>query len=213
MEREKKQSQTGQPEQTGQSGRADEAERERLRELVCRARDKDVDAFTELYEGISKSLYCTAYYCLKNQQDAEDAVSETVLAAWSQIGNLREADAFRAWMFKILSNRCKARLKQYVERPLELREDIGEPDGFDGEAVASYQSSVWEERTSGSDMAGRLDLREALKKLVSTDRMILILSVLDGYTTREVAEMLHMKHATVRSRKSRALEKLAELLA
>lgn len=213
MEREKKENRIEQPERAGQTERTGAAEQERICELVQRARDKDVDAFTELYEGISKSLYRTAYYCLKNQQDAEDVVSETVLAAWSQIGNLREEGAFHAWIFKILSNRCKAKLKQYAEKPLELREDIGEPDGFDSEAVASYQSSVWEERTSGTDMAGRLDLRQALKKLVSTDRMILVLSVLDGYTTREVAEMLHMKHATVRSRKSRALEKLAELLA
>ena len=172
-------------------------EADRQTELVRRAQQKDVDAFTELYEGISRELYQSAFYCLRNQQDAEDVVSETVLAAWSQISELREPGAFRGWIFKILSNRCKSRLKQYVEKPLELREDFSEvPESREGE-----------------DIAGKLDLRSALKKLVATDRMILVLSVMEGYTTREVADMLNMKHATVRSRKSRALEKLAEMLA
>ena len=67
--------------------------------------------------------------------------------------------------------------------------------------------------STSESLDGRMDLRAALKKLVAADRMILILSVLEGYTTREVADILHMNHATVRSRKSRALEKLAEMLA
>jgi len=177
-----------------------------VRELVERARNKDVDAFTELYEGISKELYRTAYYCLKNQQDAEDVVSETVLAAWSQITALREPDAFRGWIFKILSNRCQARLKQYAKDPLELRGDMAE--------LGQEEKNVsWVTAKNNADIAGRMDLRQALKKLVAADRMILTLSVLEGYTTKEVAQMLNMKHATVRSRKSRALEKLAEFLA
>lgn len=178
--------------------RARESERDRWRELVLKAQQKDADAFTELYEEIWKELYRTAWYALRNEQDAEDVVSETVMAAWTQIGQLRDPDAFRAWIFAILSNRCKARLKQYVEKPLELWEDYGE---------------LAEPESSDEKLAGSLDLRAALKKLVAADRMILVLSVLEGYTTREVAQMLHMNHATVRSRKSRALEKLAEMLA
>lgn len=173
-------------------------EKERRRELVLRAQKKDADAFTELYESVCKELYRTAWYALRNEQDAEDVVSETVLAAWSQIGQLRDPDAFKAWIFKILSNQCKARLKQYVDKPLELWEDFGE---------------LPEAESTSEKMEGRMDLRAALKKLVAADRMILILSVLEGYTTREVADILHMNHATVRSRKSRALEKLAEMLA
>ena len=176
----------------------EEMERERRQDLVLRAQRKDADAFTELYESICKELYRTAWYALRNEQDAEDVVSETVLAAWSQIGQLRDPDAFHAWIFKILSNQCKARLKQYVDKPLEFWEDFGE---------------LPESENTSENLDGRMDLRVALKKLVAADRMILILSVLEGYTTREVADILHMNHATVRSRKSRALEKLAEMLA
>ena len=176
----------------------EEMAREQRQDLVLRAQRKDADAFTELYESICKELYRTAWYALRNEQDAEDVVSETVLAAWSQIGQLREPEAFRAWIFKILSNQCKARLKQYVDKPLEFWEDFGE---------------LPEPDSTSESLDGRMDLRAALKKLVAADRMILILSVLEGYTTREVADILHMNHATVRSRKSRALEKLAEMLA
>lgn len=186
-------------------------DREQEEKLAIKARERDVDAFTALYEGICKELYRTAFYCLHNKQDAEDVVSETVLAAWSQIGQLREPGAFRGWMFKILSNRCKAKLKQYVDKPLEFREDLAGIEEDRGMPLPSFTGVPG--REDGMDLAGRMDLRQAFRKLMSTDRMILILSVLEGYTTREVAEMLNMKHATVRSRKSRALEKLAEMLA
>ncbi len=172
------------------------ADGDRQTELVRRAQQKDVDAFTELYERFSKELYQSACYYLHNRQDAEDVVSETVMAAWTQLASLREPEKFRSWLFKILSNRCKTKQRQYLEKPLELREDF---------------SDLAEERAS--DVAGCLDVRAAFRKLVEADRMILVLSVLEGYTTKEVAEMLDMNHATVRSRKSRALERLAELLA
>lgn len=172
------------------------AEEFRQIELVKRAQQKDVDAFTKLYELYSKELYQSACYYLHNRQDAEDVVSETVLAAWAQIANLREAEKFRAWLWKILYNHCKTKQRQYLEKPLELREDFSD---LTGEEMV--------------DVAGRLDVRAAFRKLVEADRRILILSVLEGYTTKEVAELLHMNHATVRSRKSRALERLANLLA
>ena len=71
--------------------------------LVLRAKDGDVHAFAGLYAQIYKDLYRFAVCTLQNLHDAEDAVSETVLDAFSQIGSLRKPESFKSWMFAILS--------------------------------------------------------------------------------------------------------------
>ena len=78
-----------------------------LRELVSAAKKGDRDAFSQLYQEVYKDLYKFALYCLKDPSDAEDAVSETVLDAWQGVDRLLEDSAFRPWIFRILSAKCK----------------------------------------------------------------------------------------------------------
>ena len=82
-------------------------------QLVCRAQSGDTGAFAQLYEGVYQDLYRFALYVLKHPQDAQDVVSDTVMDAFAQIGELRKSEAFRAWIFRILSNKCKRKLKEY----------------------------------------------------------------------------------------------------
>lgn len=89
-------------------------------QLVCRAQSGDTGAFAQLYEGVYQDLYRFALYVLKHPQDAQDVVSDTVMDAFAQIGELRKSEAFRAWIFRILSNKCKRKLKEYATRPEEL---------------------------------------------------------------------------------------------
>ena len=87
-----------------------------IHSLVPAAKKGDKSAFSQLYQEIYKDLYKFAFYCLKNETDAEDAVSEVVIDAWENLPKLREDGAFRAWMFKILSAKCKRKMKSYSQR-------------------------------------------------------------------------------------------------
>ena len=78
-----------------------------LQNLVLVAKKGDKDAFAQLYQHIYKDLYKFAYYVLKDDQDAQDAVSDAVMDAYAGISKLKNPDAFRSWMFKILSAKCK----------------------------------------------------------------------------------------------------------
>lgn len=73
-----------------------------------------------LYESLAGDLYRMALYTLGSQQDAEDAVADTFTEAWKGIKNLREPEAFRSWMFRILSARCKRQVAQIVTRKKEI---------------------------------------------------------------------------------------------
>ena len=163
-----------------------------ITQLVTQAQAGSRAAFGELYESLAGDLYRMALYTLGSQQDAEDAVADTFAEAWKGIKNLREPEAFRSWMFRILSARCKRQVAQIVTRKKEIDLD-------------SYYETAEE---AMPETATRRELSEALGTLSPEERQIVLLSVLEGYTMREIASMLEMPQGTVSSKLSRSLHKL-----
>ena len=70
----------------------------------------DAKAFSKLYEQVYQDLYRYALCLMRDPHEAEDAVSATVLSAYEHIHKLRKEEAFKSWIFTILSNICKKRL-------------------------------------------------------------------------------------------------------
>lgn len=162
-------------------------------ELVIKAKLGDKKSFSCLYENVYGDMYKFAYYCLKNEEDARDIVADTVMEAYSGIRKLKNTESFKSWIFAILSNKCKRQMKKYInERYEELDEN----------------KFVKEDR----DYATTIDVRKALTCLNETEKMILILSAVCGYKSREISNILSIKEATIRSKQSRAYDKLKQKL-
>lgn len=168
-----------------------------ITQLVTQAQAGSRAAFSELYESLAGDLYRMALYTLGSQQDAEDAVADTFAEAWKGIKNLREPEAFRSWMFRILSARCKRQVAQIVTRKKEIDLD-------------SYYETA--EEAMPETATRRAELREALQSLSAEERQIVLLSVLERYTMREIAGMLGLPQGTVSSKLSRSLHKLRKFL-
>ncbi len=165
-------------------------------QLVEGAKKGDSDCFSRLYELVQDDLYKYALYALGNAHDAEDAVAETFLEAFRGISKLREPTAFKGWIFKILTIRIKRRISRYVKEKnqLQIEDFLVDPalqtDGMDASVIA------------------RTDLLAALEILSPQERIILTLSVLYGYTTKQISQMLRSPHGTVSSKLHRSLKKL-----
>lgn len=168
----------------------------RQEQLVRAAKAGDAAAFTELYEEIYRDMYRFAYYMLKHTEDAKDAVGDAVADVWAQLATLKKEEAFKSWVFAILSNKCRNKLREYVKRPGELTEALSD-------TLAAPRQSAPEDR---------LAVREEFLKLPETDRMIIAFHLFAGYKTKEIAAVLHMNENTVRSRESRALRRMGEAL-
>ena len=153
--------------------------------LVRKARRGDASAFAALYQEYYQDLYRFALYTLKNRHDAEDMVGDTVADAWAQMSSLKKAESFKAWIFRILSNKCRMRLKDYLNKTEEIPEDL---------------------KAAGRDVEESADVRAAFA------RLILSLNLFGGYTSKEIGRILDLNDNTVRSRQKRALEKMAEYL-
>ena len=133
-------------------------------------------------------------------RDAEDIVSETVLDAYRQIESLRDDSLFRNWIVKILTNKCRMKLKEYALSKEEVSDNVTE---------------LSEERTMREAYNAEfnsLELKEMLMELENEERLIICLSVFEGYKGDEIARILGLKPATVRSKKQRALAKLKAVI-
>ncbi len=166
-----------------------------LKNLIKDAQKGDAAAFGRLYAELSHELYRFALYYLRREQDAEDAVQDAALAAYKSIRYLKKTESFRSWFFKILSNECKKTLQKRASHPEEPADEF--PTLADA---------------SGNDHALRFELAELMNALPDDDRQIVLLSVLEGYSSKEIAAIAGMKANTVRSRLSRSLHKLREEL-
>lgn len=164
-------------------------------DLIGMAQNGDVKAFSVLYADIYKDLYRFALCMTRHPQDAEDAVSDAVVTAYEKIGQLKSADAFRSWMFTILYNKCVKTLKKRKK------------DSDMETAVVKNREEVHE-----TDHARCVDVRKAFETLDEEERMIVAFSVFGGYRSDEIAAKMKKNAATVRSRKSRAMEKLRKML-
>ena len=160
---------------------------EGMTDLAEKARRGDADAYAELYAGVYRDMYRFAFYVLGHKEDAEDAVADTAVEAFREIRSLRNAEAFRAWIFRILSNICRRTLKSYVVKTVQLDEELPDPQ---------------------TDFTENALIRTAFSELTEEERVILSLHVFGGYTSREIGEALHLKDATVRSKVSRALARM-----
>lgn len=152
-----------------------------------------MERFMELYQTVYKDLYRLAYYYLGNAVDAEDAVQEAALKAYENFRKLRNQEAFRPWMFKILVNCCKKHLRKAYrpEQSLEMTEVYAE-------TALAYEP----------ELSSQAEMLELLGRLDEEERLIVTLSVFGGYKGEEIARILNKNHSTVRSRYRRALKKL-----
>jgi len=165
--------------------------------LAAKAKTGDMEAFGELYQSVYKDLYKYALYSLRNPEQAEDAVAECVAEAVKGIKGLRDEALFKKWIFTILYRTIKRQFKKRYNEPVAL-ESL--PEFSDGSESLDESMS-----TAVSVMA-------ELNKLPDEDRQIVMLSVIGGYSGKEIAAMVHKPHGTVRSRLSRALAKLRRSL-
>ncbi|MCI8784714.1 MAG: sigma-70 family RNA polymerase sigma factor [Dorea sp.] len=151
----------------------------------------DTKTFAQMYETVYQDLYRFALCMLRNPQDAEDAVSEAVVAAYENIGKLKKEDAFKSWIFTILSNICKKKWRNAAR-----------------EETRSDEEMLFSAASEEPDIGVALDVRKAFFLLEDEEQTIVGLSVFGGYTSQEIGDALKLNPNTVRSKRSRALQKM-----
>jgi RNA polymerase sigma factor (sigma-70 family) len=171
-------------------------------DLIGRAKRGDTHAYEELvyaYQGIA---FRTAYVIARNAADAEDAAQDGFVKAWRALGRFRAGAPFKPWLLRIVANEAHNRRRSAGRRTrLAFRAAAAEPSG--GAAPSPEASLLDAERRQG--------LLAAVNELPEDQRVVISLRYFAGLSEDEVAETLGIAPGTVKSRTSRALERLREL--
>ncbi len=192
-------------------------------ELIARARSGDGEAFRQLIGPHRRELMVHCYRILGSAQDAEDALQETMLAAWRGLGGFEERASVRTWLYRIATSRCLNALRTGSRRPQAGSPPPGvvplEPTGL-GEVtwLEPFPDALLEglmDREPGPE--ARYETREAislafvtaLQLLPPRQRAALILRDVLGFRAREVALMLESTEESVTSALKRARAAMA----
>ena len=170
-------------------------------------------AFEEIAFEHMDSLYSTALRYTHNTQEAEDLVQDTYLRAYRFFDKFEQGTNFKAWIFKILTNTFINRYRKKIRTPQKVQlekveygledknsdadEDVGEWDDFDKE---KYKDLFDDEISS------------ALSQLSDEFRMVVLLADVEGFSYKEIAEIIDRPSGTVMSRLFRGRRMLQRIL-
>jgi RNA polymerase sigma-70 factor (ECF subfamily) len=145
------------------------------------------------------SLYNTAYRMTRNAEDAEDLVQETYLKAYRYYDKFQEGTNFKAWLFKIMKNTFINNYRKKQQAP---------PQSDFSDIEESFESLLSDEATrqiknpEEEFLTGVLDehVQAAMDELPPDYRLAVVLADLEGFSYKEIAEVLEVPVGTVMSR-------------
>lgn len=151
--------------------------------------------FEELIIPQKNKLYKTGIAILKNDSDTCDAIQETLISAYKNFESLENVEYFGTWITRILINKCYDILRKnkkisYINKELEVDSDTSYYDMYKAESQV-----------------------ERVLNLIDSDlKLVAVLYYYDEYSVKEISELLNIPEGTVKSRLSRARNKMYDIL-
>lgn len=167
-------------------------------EIITRIREGEINAFEWIVKRYETTVANIIYGIMGNIDNADDLGQEVFMRVYRGLFQFRFRASFKTYLTRIAINVCMDAIKKHGPFTVSLQSDSG-----------------LNERV-GVDLQDERDIRElvhsALFQLEGDHRTVVVLRMLEGYSTRETAKLLRIPEGTVLSRLSRGLDKLREIL-
>jgi len=167
--------------------------------LVRAAQQGDLDAYNRLVRTYERQAYAVALRLMRRPERAEDATQDAFIQAYRALDTFR-GGSFRAWLMRIVTNRCYDVLRSATRRTADSLDDQMFEVEPHWSSIAAPDDPVG--RATEAEL-GRL-LEGALARLPNDQRLAVVLCDVQGYTYEEAAESMGVAIGTVKSRLSRA---------
>ena len=194
-------------------------------ELLAAAQRGDEDAFGRLTDPFRRELHAHCYRMLGSVHDAEDALQEVFLRAWRGLARFEGRSSLRSWLYTIATNTCLNQIARRPKRvlPLDYGPSTDPQDGVGQPLIESVWVEPYPDEHLGVEDGlaapeARYERREsvelafiaAVQHLPATQRAVLILRDVLGFSAREVAESLDTTVASANSALQRARKTVDE---
>lgn len=168
--------------------------------LIRAAQRGSLDAFNSLVLRYQDAVFTTAYRIMGETQIAADITQDAFITAYRQISTFR-GGVFRAWLLRIAANRCYDELRRYKRRPtMSVESMVGEESA---DAPDLPDPSQTPEQVALSNELQRA-IQDCISALGAEQRVVLVMSDIDGLDYESIATAVGVALGTVKSRLSRA---------
>lgn len=169
--------------------------------LIDRCVKGDRESYRILYDHYAKAMYNTALRIVNNAADAEDILQDSFSDAFRSLPSFQNRSTFGAWLKRIVINKSINKVKRERKRWVDV--DMESIDGY----------AIDEPEINEDEFEYKVDsIKQAMKLLPDGYRTVLTLHLVENYKQEEIANMLGIAHATVRTQYLRAKKKLLEII-
>ena len=179
-------------------------------DLVRRAAAGEADAMERLLMKAQEAAYRFSLIVCGHQEDAEDVMQDALIKTFRNVGAIHEPEAFRTWLYRTVRNACLMKRRKRVHEPASYVSLDGAPVAGHAIPEVPDSSRPADQQLMDSWLGSRL--RRALAALDPSLRAIVVLREIEGLSTREVAQILKISEANVKTRLHRARLCLREQL-
>lgn len=189
--------------------------------LIDKYREEgDMTLFKTLVKRYQNRVYSTAFRVVGSSEEAEEVVQDTFVKVHQNLDKYRSSSSFASWLFRIAHNLCMDNLRVKQRRkPMTLVSFDPQSSVAEDEGPGNFGQTLSQLADERPDPSQNLDLREqtrmvedSLSQLPETQKIVLVLHDIEGFSYIEIAEMVGANIGTVRSRLHYGRIKLKELL-
>jgi RNA polymerase sigma-70 factor (ECF subfamily) len=173
--------------------------------LVRAVRDGDPEAMERLLMRAQEVAWRFSLLVCGGADDAEDAMQDALIKTYRYAARIREPEAFRTWLYRTVKNACLVGRRRKAHEPahvMSLDEIVVGPDGGLLGIDVEDQGRLPDEQLANARL--RRDLHAALQAIPPDYRVIVFLREVEGLSTREVAKIVGISEANVKTRLHRA---------
>ena len=175
-------------------------------QLIARIRQHDNGALEQLVSRYEARVYNLAYRMLGNRDDAEDVLQDTFLNVVRGLGKFKGKSSFSTWLYRVAANAALTRIRQRSRREKSEGEFLDDVYAVRQAAHSGMTLTDWSSNPSTRllDDEARSEMNQAIDELPDIYRAVFVLRDVEGLPAAEVAEVLGLSVAAVKSRLHRA---------
>jgi len=173
-------------------------------ELIRRAKEGDGPAFNQLVAAYRKRILGTIARLIGRPEDVEDVGQEVFLRLYYSLDQLRSAEVFEPWLYRLTANAAYDYLRKRRRRMESRMADLSEQQVLLADAVAGEKI----DRDEGQKKRIREAVDALLERVSEEDRVLLTLKEVEGLSLKELGEIYHVKENALKVRLFRARQRV-----
>ena len=170
-------------------------------DLVRRAQGSDNRAFDELVRRYRDKVYRLSFKILRHEEDAAEALQDAFLSAYRGLPKFKVESTFSTWLYRIATNASLMKYRKRRDRHVSLEQSQSADEDAEGLQVPDWTTQPLQDLL---DAETREIMEEGIRRLHEDLRTVFVLRDIEGLSNAEVAEILELSVAAVKSRLHRA---------